>query len=274
MNVLIINLASAAERMAFQSAQMRALGFAFERIEAVSADDVDRIAAVPTDDGGDRIGGRDDYWNTSERPLKASEKACLLSHRLAWRRVVRSGRPALVLEDDAVLSLATPQLLDALEQREGMNHVTLEARLRKKWIGKTFVPIGPVLTLRRLYQDRSGAAAYVLWPDGAEKLLRRSARQAGLADGLICMSYELQSYQVEPACAVQLDLCAAYGIAAPIATVSANIGARPSVGRRRHIGFRFRRIGAQLRIGLNVMTRLRVAQRRLIQVDPATFRMP
>ncbi len=257
MDVLIINLARSTERMAFQRSQMAVLGLTCRRIEAVTAEAATQARPEP-------------YWQRWERPIRAAERACLLSHVAAWEEVAKTGQPALILEDDAVLSRRVPALLSALEGKQGLDHVTLEVRKRRKLVGRAALPVLPGVTLRRLYQDRSGAAAYILWPQGAAKLLARAERGGALADALICKSYELSSWQVEPACAVQLDRCAAYGIAAPIATAS-TIDGTGAAARSAGAGYRFRRILAQLRMGGRQLTRAFVAERREVALDPTDF---
>ena len=257
MDVLIINLARSTGRMEFQRGQMAALGLECRRIEAVTADAA--AQARP-----------ETYWERWERPMRPAERACLLSHVAAWERIAKTGRPALILEDDAVLSRRVPALLLALEAMPGTEHVTLEVRKRRKLLGRAARPVIPGIVLRRLYQDRSGAAAYVLSPSGAAKLLARARRGGALADALICRSYELESWQVEPACAVQLDRCEAYGIAAPIATAS-TIDGNGTAARSTGAGYRLRRILAQLRMGWRQVSRALVAERREVALDPSDF---
>lgn len=257
MEALVINLARSTDRMAFQRRQLAALGLAHERLEAVTAEDAARRRP-------------ESYWQGWERPLRPAERACLLSHVAAWERIAASGRPALVLEDDAVLSRRVPALLSALETLEGIDHVTLEARGRRKLLGRRARPVAAGLALVRLYQDRTGAAAYVLWPSGARRLLARGARGAALADAMICRAYELESWQVEPACAIQLDRCGHFGIAAPLASPSTIDGGgttRPASS----VAQRARRIAAQLRMGLRRLSCVGRAERREVRLDPADF---
>ena len=124
--------------------------------------------------------------------------------------------------------------------------------------------------LLRLYQDRSGAAAYLLWPAGAKKLLNNASRAAGLADAVICRAYELLSYQLEPAGAVQLDCASTYGITPPIQTHSAIAAAPEAEDNRWAPDFRLRRIGAQVRMGLR-MLRYAGAERREVRLVPEDF---
>ena len=257
MDALIINLAGSTERLEFQRRQLTALGVGFQRVEAVTAAEASALRP-------------EGYWQGWERPLRPAERACLLSHVAAWERIAASGRPALILEDDAVLSRRVPALLAALEARPGLDHVALEIRGRKKLLGRTAVRIDAGLGLVRLFQDRTGSAAYVLWPAGARKLLARSAREAALADAMISKSYDLASWQVEPAGAIQLDRCAHYGVPAPLETRSTIDG--PGASRPASTpAQRLRRIAAQLRMGWRQLSLVGRAARREVALDPSDF---
>lgn len=247
MRVLIINLAGATTRMKFQDAQMAALSLQWERIDAVTPETL----PVPADDL---------QWQRWERPMKTVEIAVFASHCLAWRQVRTADVPHLIIEDDALLAAETPAFLRELKREAGIDHVTLEVRNRKKLVGRRHRN----LPMRRLYQDRTGAAAYVLWPSGAGKLLTRAGVRPGLADAVICAAYELNSWQADPGLAIQLDQCVAYGVAQPIQTES-SIG-KDSPPRARGL-YRARRIASQLRMGLRHLSKLFVAERRWITLS-------
>ena len=237
MRAMVINLVSAQERRAFQTAQLRALGIAFDLVEATTP-----AALVPATGHP--------YWGRWQRPLSDAEKAAHASHRRVWETIAAGEAPVLVLEDDAVLMPPVPDLLARLDRASGLDHVTLETRGRAKLLGRAH----PALPLRRLWQDHSGAAAYVLWPGAARRLLARADRSAGLADAVICAAYELSSWQAVPALALQLDRCAAEGFAPPVP-------ARTSIGRvdrtiyaglsrADYRTYRARRFAAQARMAL------------------------
>ena len=247
MQVLIINLAAATTRMMFQDAQMAALGLEWERMDAVTPETL----PVPADDL---------RWQRWERPMKAIEIAVFASHCMAWKRIAAAEVPHLIIEDDALLATETSAFLQQIEHEEGLDHITLEVRSRKKLVGRRHRN----LPMRRLYQDRTGAAAYVLWPSGAGKLLSRAANRPGLADAVICAAYELNSWQADPGLAIQLDQCAAYGVVQPIPTESST--GRDSPPRGRGV-YRARRIAAQLRMGLRHLSKLAVSKRRWITLS-------
>ncbi|QXT40396.1 glycosyltransferase family 25 protein [Gymnodinialimonas ceratoperidinii] len=247
MKALVINLASEAPRMAFMAGQLTRLGIAFERVDAITPDRL----SPPSDHA---------YWQRGERPLRTTEMAALASHRIAWERVVAEDAPLLICEDDAVLHRDAPAFLRAVEGLPEAELVSLETRGRAKLIARAPHPQAP---MHRLWQDRSGAAAYVLRPAGARRLLDRAAQAPGLADGILCAAYEVTAWQAVPALAVQLDHCAALGLTPPIETESSiDREARPKAAKS--AGQKLRRVRGQLRMGLRQLRRLPGAERRVV----------
>lgn len=259
MRALVLNLATSRDRMAFQHRQLDRLNIGFDRMEATTPQMLDPPAG-------------DAYWLRWERPMRDVEKAVLLSHRAAWRHVAAQPAPMLVLEDDAWLSDRVPEMLACLEPLAGLDHVSLETRGRKKVVGRRPHPVCP--GIRRLYQDRTGAAAYVLWPSGARKLLDRSNRRPGLSDAVICSAYEMASWQAVPALAIQLDQCATYGLKPPLDTVSSILPTQKPPHDARALSFRLRRVLAQLRMGLRMLGTLPVAERIEVRPDGLAHHRP
>ncbi len=262
MRILIINLDHEKQRMEFQNGQMKRLGLKFERLPAITTDDI-----PPRE-----LATRALQW---ERPLREVEVACLYSHRSAWNIVAQGNKPVLILEDDVLLSSKTPKILSSLENAKNADHVTLEIRGRKKLLGLEAVKLNDNTFMSRLYQDRTGAGAYVLWPKAALVLLEKSGSAAGLADAVIAAAYEISSWQIEPAAAMQLDQCASYGIDSPLETVSAislNSNDKPSsADLLMSLNFRCRRYVSQLRMGLRHLSSLTRARRRFAKVEISDF---
>ncbi|MBD8554951.1 glycosyltransferase family 25 protein [Rhizobium sp. CFBP 8762] len=258
-SILIINLSSAKDRMAYQIGQMQRLGLAFERLDAVSS----AQASAMRDPA---------YWNTWERPLRDNEKACMLSHVNAWIRVVAQGKPMLIIEDDALLSNKVPALLQSLEGRTDMDFVNLEVRGKRKLMSRTTLPEMP--ELRRLYHGRRGSAAYIVWPSGARKLLAATEKHAGLADALLSSAYYLHAYQTDPAYAMQLDMCEYYGLHAQLETASSiGDGGKPdyNIARSLAVTYKARRIWGQIRILLRRIATCRRATLQAVDVNLADF---
>ncbi|MEM1273677.1 MAG: glycosyltransferase family 25 protein [Pseudomonadota bacterium] len=239
----VINLGVATERMAVMARQLDRLGFAWQRQEALTPDTL-------------HPGPDDRYWQRWQRPLRTTEMALAASHRAAWSEV-RDG-PVLILEDDALLSPSLLDFYNHIEDMPGISHVSLETRGRKKLLERA-----PGLAWR-MRQDRTGSAAYILWPSGARALMDRMDQVAAPSDALIAET-AMDSYQAVPALAVQFDICVAYGINPPLDTVShIDTVAKPPVPKR--AGFRRRRILAQLAMGLNAISHPRAIK---LHVQPA-----
>jgi len=263
LRVLLVNLESAKDRLDFQRIQAKVLGLDMCRLEAVAAEDVSDSC----------------YQSLAyswERPLRRPELACFLSHKNAWQNIIERDSPALILEDDAVLSTKLPQLLDELSRQQGIDLVTLENRGRKKHVGRRCLSLDETAHLLRLYQDRTGAAAYVLWPTGAKKLLDRYKRKgAALADAFLFSAYELQAYQLEPAAAIQADHCKVYGVAERLQTSTTTTPAHQPRPEPKNlfwkIRFTLRRIAGQLRLAMHYLAVCHKARRRFISIDKNDF---
>ena len=230
--------------MDFQRKQMEVLSLDWERLEAVTP----ATLSVPPEDP---------RWQRWQRPLRAVEVAILASHIMAWERVIAARAPQLIIEDDAMLGAEVPMLLRQLENETGLDHVTLEVRNQRKLVGGRHSS----LPIRRLYQDRSGAAAYVLWPSGARILCARATTRPALADAIIATAYKLKSWQADPALALQLDKCDVYGFATPMDTTSAGT---TEIHSRRSVLHRARRVAGQLRLGLRYLAKSPISNRRRI----------
>ncbi len=252
---LIINMDSAQDRLGFMAAQMADLGLSWERVPAVTPDSL-----VPPK--------TDPVWHRWQRPLRVTEMALCASHMEAWRKIVAQGTPCVVLEDDALLAADLVGFLSQVADLAGIDHISLETRSRRKMLARKAHPQAPI---RRLYQDRTGSAAMVIWPSGAKKLLAAAERAGAPSDALISSCPGLRSYQADPALSIQLDQSEAYGVPQAIPTKSlidaAKKPARGGVPLGARLGYRRRRIGAQIMMGLKMLLRAPVAER--VHVVPA-----
>src|SRR5690606_34229916 len=182
-NILIINLKTSKDRLELQKKQFEKLGLPFDVLEAFSVVDLNEEQYQKLGFG----------W---QRPLRKVEVACVLSQQQAWEEVLNRKQPCLILEDDAVLASNAKESLNESERQQfpDVDLINREVRSRKKIISRA-----PAFTLNQdqieaydLYQDRTGAAGYILYPSGAQKLLKRLAKTApAIADGFIFSAYEL-----------------------------------------------------------------------------------
>jgi len=198
--IFVINLPGAIKRRKLQNDQLTKLGLEYKILDATSIDDINEATYKK-------------HYFDWQRPLRKTEVACYYSHRSAWSRVIKSRKPALILEDDAILSMALPKLLKNLNEIRNMDLINLENRSRKKFVSREYIDIGCNSRLLRLYQDRTGAAGYILWPSGANKLIQFEKNKGiALADAHITSCHSLKAFQVEPSPVIQLDQCRDYGV--------------------------------------------------------------
>ena len=254
MQVLVINLDTQTERLDYQRHQLQQLGLDFVRIPAVTVQQAqnDELPSA--------------YWQTWQRPLTFQERACFLSHKKAWEHVCQTQKPALVLEDDAVLSPHLKELLVEVVKLDGVEHISLEYRGRQKMISNDSQALIKQFNLHRLFVDRTGAAAYILWPNGAKKLLSSASKVCALADAMICQSHDLRSYQIVPALSIQLDMLDQCGGLSPAYAKSA-IGTSPGRSLARTRMQRLRRVLAQLHMGWRQLKYFGNAKRTHIPID-------
>jgi glycosyl transferase family 25 len=260
MQILIINLANATARRKFQKSQLKNLGLSYQILNAISTDDIsDKIYKY--------------HYFDWQRPLRNVEVACYYSHRSAWQKIINNNKPALIIEDDALLSKHSAEVLESLAGFTDADFVQLEIRNRKKLIAKEGIKITPRHKLHRLYLDRTGAAGYVLWPTGAKKLIEHENKHGiGLADAHITACYNLVGYQVEPAVIIQLDQCQNYQITPPIETDS-HILNQPKPIYENKLFFKFKRITSQFGMLFRQISSIFIAKRRYIKLNKTHFKI-
>ena len=259
MQIIVINLPSAIERRNLQKDQLTKLGLEYTIQDATSTSDI-------------REETYKKHYFDWQRPLIKTEVACYYSHRSAWERVIKISEPSLILEDDAILSKSLPELLINLNDIKNIDLINLENRSRKKFVSKTSLEIGCNSKLLRLYQDRTGAAGYILWPSGARKLLQFENKSGiGLADAHITSCYSLLSYQVEPSPIIQLDQCKEYGVINIYMNVSLKSTVSSSQNYKGGIYFIIKRLFYQLKLAFHQLFILTKSQRRYISIRNSDF---
>ncbi len=258
MNIFVINLPSAIERRQFQEKQLSKLGLDCQIIAATTINDIDNDTYKK-------------HYYDWQRPLQKTEVACYFSHQKLWKKIIKDDQPALILEDDIVLSKYTPSLLTELEKFTDIDMVNLEVFNRKKTVARSGKSIGSQ-QLFYLYKDKAGAAAYILYPSGAKKLLQCQKKHGiALADAQLHNCSTLKSYQVEPACAVQLMFCQKYGIQQYNAvTIFPSIEYK-NIKENRAFIFRVKRVIAQVKLGLHQLALMTKSEKRYINFDKSDF---
>ncbi|WP_368643157.1 glycosyltransferase family 25 protein [Castellaniella ginsengisoli] len=140
------------------------------------------------------------------RDLKPSQLGCFASHYLLWQECAASGRPMVVVEDDALLQDNFPDLLIRASQlaerwpliwlhgydRSGRDPVMAVGRM------------GPFTLVRKL-KRHSCTVAYLLSPAGAEALLAHCGSWVYPVDDTMIRFYEhgVESILLQPPCVAQ-----------------------------------------------------------------------
>ncbi|MCF9033843.1 glycosyltransferase family 25 protein [Acinetobacter nectaris] len=268
MNVLIINLDQCEDRLEQQKKQFEKLGLTFERLPAVS------IKEISTQD-------YEKLAFNGQRPMKQSELACFLSHKKAWQAVIELGEPCVILEDDAVLVRDLKQIVDDIAQLQDIDVINFEVHGRKKMVARrSTVTVANDYNIFQLYQDRSGAAAYVLFPSGAHKLLKRLEQTyPKLADEFIWNCYSLNRFQVEPAVALQSDKADMYGVdvgimhGSVIGLIKNNHVNKHTTSFTSQLKYKKNRVVQQISLGIHQLTGIFKFKRREIVLDKDRFKL-
>ncbi|WP_161992719.1 glycosyltransferase family 25 protein [Aureimonas leprariae] len=257
---IFINLDRAAERRRFMEEQGARLGIAMTRFAAVRAED------IPVE----QARALNHRW---ERPLTGAELGCYLSHLAIWREAAAGDGPVLVLEDDVMLSKRLPSVLPRLVALPEVEFLNFESYERKRFVAHPPRPISDGLAVVRVYRDKSGSGAYLLWPAGARRLIERAdARGAAPVDAFLHGARALVSWQTEPAQAMQLHLLEARGVMVPIPATSSIQEPRSRLPLRAgNFRFHARRLATQLRLGGEHLMRLFGRRYRIVDIVEGDF---
>jgi glycosyl transferase family 25 len=199
-SIYIISLVCAHQRRSYQEAQSGRLGFKPIWHPATSVNDID-----------DEIFLKNAFsW---QRPLSKTEVACFMSHLELWRIIALSDQPAIILEDDVMLSSDWFNEVKSLSLADDADYICLET-WGKKILGKSRAINN--LKLHKLLLNSAGAAAYLIWPSGAKILLERFSKHGmALTDAFINQIKGWSAWQLSPANAVQLNVSVNFGLKPP-----------------------------------------------------------
>lgn len=267
MKIYIINLEQSTDRLEYQIKQFERLGLTFERLPAVCVNDISEEFYLS-------------HIKYGQRLMKQSEMACFLSHKKAWSLVLKKNEPCVILEDDALLTHDFTDLLKDIESKNIDNQVdfiNLEVQPRNKVVSHS--PIYSFLNqeyhLYELFLEKNGTGGYIIYPNGAKKLLNYAQNKLGLADAFIYGCPNLKKTQIEPAILLQDVICPAYNIPfgpspqSIIGTVNNTVQFQPNLYHK--ILFKKNRILTQLKLGIKTLIALSKGQKRQIMVNRDKF---
>jgi GR25 family glycosyltransferase involved in LPS biosynthesis len=256
--IYIISRKSATGRRAFQTKQMQGLGLDFTFVDAKEASDLEDAACQAAADN----------WPS---PSPAQDIACFHSHRHVWSRIATATRPALVLEDDAVLAAQTPALLDYIDSRNDDWHCAydLEYTPERHIISKKASWSQPETHRHasRIYQNRVGLAAYILHPLAASRMLAETTQYV-LVDVFFWNRFWLRPYQIEPAAAVQMRFLETPGDGDRFERPAETRMFYPASKAKK----RLRRLQLELTKARNALHLLRDGEKRRLEIDFAEFK--
>lgn len=158
--VYYINLASRPDRRQFMEEQFERLGIVAERVDAVTAAQVDDARMSLHADASDPM------------TMARVEVACTMSHEKAWKLSIAAKHPlTLVMEDDLVIGDGLKPLLDpALYTKLGVELVKLETTYEPVRIGRALRKVGR-FEIAQLLASHIGTGAYIISDDMARRTL-------------------------------------------------------------------------------------------------------
>ncbi|PJE32422.1 Glycosyltransferase family 25 (LPS biosynthesis protein) [Pseudooceanicola marinus] len=196
LSVQVINLDKAERRLKHMQAELSALGLCMDRCAAITPAELKSAA-------------RDFDIDLKSCQLSEAEQACFLSHVRAWQSAASAEGWTLILEDDVFFSADTQCALEFACQTSRADIVRLETYGRGRVILSTAIVASEGhFELRQLHGRALGAAAYLIRPDAAQRLLDQVKTFDTSVDGLLFgggSSTGLRLQQLMPAVAVQGD---------------------------------------------------------------------
>ena len=163
---LYINLDRSDVRRAHMEEQLTALGFPFERFAALDGSTLETGPAEIDPDHFAKCHGR---------LVRPGEIGCYLSHIRALERFLQSEADyGLIFEDDAEISPDLREILDEVVQRDKLQDWDfLKLQTRRNTFQTLCQPIKDDYSLGICYSRSTGATAYMVTRQGAQKMVER-----------------------------------------------------------------------------------------------------
>ena len=243
MNIFIINLESDRDRKEFMQKQLDYLQLNYDFIKASTPKDIKEFYLS--------------VKNSWQRLLKETEVACLHSHYRVWKKVINIDKPALILEDDVLISNKLKEIINYCKDLKNIDYINLESTGRKKYLNlKSVISIPNIeYKIYKMYIDRSGTGGYIIYPSGARKLVNKfKLNKLAPADAFMKES-NLNMFQIYPIALIQQCQANIYNLDTPFETES-NIFTKPSVKYDSfgiYMKLKINRLKAQLNQGVKLL---------------------
>ncbi len=165
--VFYINIDRRTDRRAYMEGQFAAFGMTAERVAASVPETLSAVDVAPL------------RLDEAHLRLTPVEVATSVSHFRTWQRFLDAGEPhALILEDDAQLSVRLPAFLEAFEAAGGFPDgvVRLETRLRGQILARRATRRVMSCGLHHPFTWEWGAAGYIMSAGNAQRILASERR--------------------------------------------------------------------------------------------------
>lgn len=199
MQVFVINLDRAKDRMQRMQAVLDGLDLTWSRIAAVDG------RALPTETLARWSKARGD----GSLVLTPGEVGIMLSQRQAWQNTIERGEPCVVLEDDVHLAPACRKWLTRFDWLPAdADIVKFETTSRPVAVDRQEIRLDDGLRLTRLRSGHLGLAGYIITPRAAARLLQAIGQSEHAIDHLVFdpvspLFHQLNIYQTIPALCIQ-----------------------------------------------------------------------
>ena len=189
MKIFLINLDTAKTHLRYQEKQMERLGLDFERRRATPINEIEQ----------EFIQDFHKKWKWVHNLLDF-EISIFYNHIQLWKKIIASGKPALILEDDVFLCPDIKEVLSHIEAGGFQGYINLEQSLFKRYVSANSQTLGyKDYHLIQSYKDKTGSAGYIIDPQAASILLETSQKFFLPSDTFIQSPFvKMKKYIIEP----------------------------------------------------------------------------
>lgn len=162
-NIFYINLDRSLDRRKNMEKQLHAFSLPFIRINAIDGVNLSKRQASHCNQAARTLRGY--------APMTQNEIGCFLSHQAAWKKVIETGKPAFIFEDDIIFLDGIDSVINNIINLPNQPDFIKLGGIRKRY----YLPIMSLSENKKLsllLNCNSGSHAYFLSVSGAHTLLK------------------------------------------------------------------------------------------------------